>query len=110
MSALHEHLRAAERNRLFDFFVNLRQRDDVRIVVLFHAVKCAELAIDIADVRVIHIAINVVGDDLVAATVVGLGLGELAAAVGERAEFFERQRPKPFRVSLVDALTVPDFL
>ena len=42
---------------------------------------------DVADVGVIDIAVNDVGDDVIAATVEILRLGELAAAVGERAEF-----------------------
>ena len=100
MAALHQHLRAAERDRLLDFFVHLVERDDVGIVVLFHAVKRAELAIDVADVRVIDVAVNDVGDDVVAATVEILRLGELAAAVGERAEFFQRQMIKPQRLAL----------
>ena len=86
------------------------KRDDVGIVVLFHAVKRAELAIDVADVGVIDIAVNDVGDDVVAAPVEILRLGELAAAVGERAEFLQRQMIKPQGLGLVDALAVPDFL
>ena len=39
-----------------------------------------------------------VGDDFVAAAVEILGLGQLAAAVGERAEFLQRQRIKPQRL------------
>ena len=110
MPALHQELRAAERDGLLDFFVHLVERDDVGIVILFHPVKRAELAIDIADVRVIDVAVNDVGDDVVAATVEILRLGELAAAVGERAEFLQRQMIKPQRLALVNALAIPDFL
>ena len=92
------------------FLIHLGERNDVGIVVLFHAVKRAELAIDIANIGVIDVAVNVVGDDVVAATVVSLRLGKLAAAVGERAEFFQRQMIKPQRLGLGNAFAVPDFL
>ena len=110
MAALHEHLRAAERDGLLDFFVHLVERDDVGISILLRAVKRAELAIHVADIGVIDIAIHVVGDDLVAATVEILRLRKLAAAVGERAEFFQRQSIKPQRFGRVDAGAAPDFL
>ena len=86
------------------------KRDDVGVVVLFHAIERAELAIDVADVRVIDVAVNDVGDDVVAAAVEILGLGKLAAAVGERAKFLQRQMIKPQGFGLVDALAVPDLL
>ena len=110
MPALQQNLRAAQRERLLDLPVHLVERDDVGVGVLLGAVERAELAIDVADVRVVDVAVNDVGDDLVAAAVVGAGLGELAAAVGQRAEFFERQVIKPQRLGPVDALAVPDFL
>ena len=110
MSALHQNLRAAQRDGLLDFLVHLVERDDVGVVVLFRAVKRAELAIDVADVGVIDVAVNDVSDDVVAATVEILRLGELAAAVGERAEFLQRQMIKPQRLGRVDALAVPDLL
>ena len=110
MPALHQNLRAAERDGFLNFLVHFGERDDVGIVILLHAIKRAELAIDIADVGVIDIAINDVGDDVVAATVVSVGLRKLPPAVGERAEFFQRQMIKPQRFGLVNALAIPDFL
>src|SRR5208282_1770355 len=110
MPALHQNLRAAQRDRLLDFFVHLLESDDISIVVLFHTVERAELAIDIADVGVIDVAVNDVGDDFVAATVEIIRLGQLTAAVGQRAEFLERQMIKPQRFALADALAIPDFL
>ena len=110
MPALHQNLRAAQRDGLLDFFVQLVEADNVGVVVLFHPVKRAELAIDVADVGVIDVAVNDVGDDVIAATGEILRLGELAAAVGQRAEFLQRQMIKPQRLALVDALALPHFL
>ena len=98
------------RDRFLDLPVHLLERNHVRIVILFHAIERAEFAIDIADVGVIDIAIDDVGDDFVAAPVEILRLRQLAAAVGERAKLFERQLVKPQRLGGVDALSVPDFL
>ena len=78
MPALHQHLRAAQRDRLLDFSVHLVERDDIGIVVFFRAIKSAKFAIDIANIGVIDIAVNNVGDDLVAAAVEILSLRKLA--------------------------------
>ena len=102
-------LRAAERDGFLDFFVHLLKRDNVSVLVLLHAIKRAELAIDVADIGVIDVAVHDVGDDVVAATVEILGLGELAAAVGKRAEFLQRQMIKPQGFGLVDALASQTF-
>ena len=64
--ALHENLRAAKRNGLIDFFVDLVVSDDVGVVLFFRAPKCTELAVDIADVGVVNVAIDDVGNDVVA--------------------------------------------
>ena len=95
MPALHQNLCPAERDGLLDLAVHLIVRDDVGVGVLFRPIKRAELAIDVADVGVIDIAVNDVGDDFVAAAVEILRLGELSAAVGERAKLLERQMIEP---------------
>ena len=110
MAALHQNLRAAERDGFLDFFVHLVKGDDVGVVVLFHAIEGAKLAIDVANVGVIDIAINDVGNKVVAAPVEILRLGELAATVGERAEFLQRQLIQPQSLGGIDAPAVPDFL
>ena len=58
MAALHEHLRAAERDGFLDFLVHFGERNDVGIVVFFHAIKSAEFAIDVADVGVVDVAVR----------------------------------------------------
>jgi hypothetical protein len=110
MPALHQNLRASQRNGFLDFAVHFTQRDDVGVSVLFRPVKRAEFAIDIADVGVIDIAINEVGDNPVAAAVEILRLGQLPPAVGQRAEFFQGQMIQPQRLGRVDAPAVPDLL
>ena len=69
-------------------------RDDIGVVFFLRPVERAELAIDIADVRVVDVAVDDVGDDFVAATFVGAGLGQLPTAIGQRAEFLQRQMSK----------------
>jgi hypothetical protein len=110
MAALHENLRAAKRDGLLDLAVEFLPRDHVAVGVLLRAVERAELAIDVADVGVIDIAIDDVGDDLVAAPAVGRGTQQLPATVGQSAEFFQRERVKPAGFLAVDAVAVPDFL
>jgi len=110
MAALHENLGAPEREGFRDLIVHLGERDHIGVGVLFDAVEGAEFAVNVADVRVIDIAIDIEGDDVVAAPGVGGGFGELAAAVGERAEFLQRQIIEPAGLGLVNALTSPNLL
>ena len=86
------------------------KRDDVGIVVFFGAIKRAELAIDIADIGVIDVAIDDVGDDLVAAAIVQIFSQAVTPPVGQRAQFLQRQMIKPQRLGSVDTPAVPDFL
>ena len=110
MPALHENLVATERDGLLDFFVQLVERDDVGIVVLLRAIERAELAIDVADVRVVDVAINNVGDDAIALAAVRRAAMQLPPPVCQRAQFFQRQRREPPGVIGIDAPAVPDFL
>ena len=71
---------------LVDLLADLLGGEDVVVVVLLGAVERAELAVHVADVRVVDVAVDDVGDDLVAAAVVGRGLGLAAAGIGELGE------------------------
>ena len=86
MAALHENLDAADRRQFVELLVDLVERQDVMIVVALGAVERAELAVHVADVRVVDVAVDDVGDDLVALAIVGGGLGLVAAGIGERGE------------------------
>ncbi len=57
-------------------------------------VKRAELAIHIANVGVIDVAVRNVGHDLAPASAVTFFLGEISPHIGQRAQFFQRQRIK----------------
>ena len=67
-SALHQHTGAAERDRLVDLFANLIHRPHVGVRRAGPAIECAECTDDVADVRVIDVAIDDVGDDIVGVT------------------------------------------
>ena len=110
MAALHQDLRAAPREGFLNLPVHFLQRDDVGAGVALRAVKGAEFAIDIADVGVVDIAVHDVGDDPVAAAVVGRRAGQLAAAMGQHAQFLKRQPVKPPRPGLINSPAAPDFL
>ena len=64
MPALHQDLHAAGRRQFIEFLIDLLEREHVMIVILFGAIKRAELAVDVADVGVVDVAIDDVGDDL----------------------------------------------
>ena len=110
MTALHENLRAAERDGLLDLAVQLAERDHVAVGVLLGAVERAELAVDVADVRVVDIAIDDVSDHVITLPAVSRAPDQLPAAVCERAKFLQRQCIKPAGIRAVNAVAVPDLL
>ena len=110
VAALQQNLRPAQCQRLLDLPVQFIERDDVGVAVLLRAIEGAELAIHVADVGVVDVPINDVGDDFVAAPIVSAGPGELAPPVGQRTEFFQRQMIEPQGLCLVDAPAIPNLL
>ena len=80
---------------LLNLLINLLVRNHVGIFRLLAAPKRAELAVHIADIRIVDIAINAEGDDLITAPTEGVSLGQFAPAMRECAEGFQRQRIKP---------------
>src|ERR1700693_1074241 len=67
MPALHQDLNTVRGGQFLKFFIDLLEREHVMIFIAFCAIKCAELAVNIADVRVIDVPIDNVGDDLATA-------------------------------------------
>jgi len=108
--ALHQDLCATERDCLIDFFIDLIEGDHIGIVVFFGAIKRAEFAINIANVGVVNVPVNDVGDNFVAPAVVGLFLGELTPSISQRAQIFERQMIKLQCLGFIHPPTVPDLL
>ena len=92
MPTLHQNLRSTQLQRFFNFPVHLLKGDHVGIRILFGAVKGAKFAINVADVRVVDVAVDDVGDDLLATPFVRLALRQVAAEIGQLAELVERQR------------------
>src|SRR5205823_2109936 len=62
-SALHQHARSAERDCLVNLLANLFKGLDVRVRLSGPSVEGAEGADDVADVRVVDVAVNDVRDD-----------------------------------------------
>src|SRR5215831_3237803 len=110
VSALHQDLGATKRNGLFNFFVHFVEGDDVSIIILFRAVKSAELAVNIADVRVVDVSIDDVSDDIVPAAFPDVRSGELAPTIGESSELLEGQLRKLQGLARSDSFAVPDLL
>jgi len=68
--------------------------DHVGIGVLLGAVEGAKLAVDVADVGVVDVAVDDVGDDLVPASVEGLRARKFPAMVGQCTKLLKRQAVK----------------
>ena len=83
MAALHQDLHAARCGQLIQLLVELFAREHVMIVVLFGAIKRAELAVNVADVGVIDVAIDDVSDDFAASVPIMLFFRQVSPG-GER--------------------------
>src|SRR5206468_9236901 len=68
--ALHKNLNSARRRKLVEFLVNLLERKHIMILVAFRPIKRAEFAVNVADIRVVDIAIDDVSHDLASAPAV----------------------------------------
>ena len=110
MAPLHQNLHAAHRAQFVQFLVQLLATEDVVVLIFFGAIKCAELAVNIADVRVIDVAIDDVGHDLFAAAVVGRALRLSSPCVSQGPEFFQRPAIKLQRFVAGDAFAGEDLL
>src|SRR5215813_1120267 len=64
-SALHQNAGAAERDGLVDLLADLFERADVRVRRSGPAIERAERTDYVADIRVIDVAIDDVGDDVI---------------------------------------------
>ena len=110
MPALHENLRAAQREGLLNLLINLLVRNHVGIVRLFAAPKRAKLAVYVTNIRIVDITINAEGDDLIAAPIEGVSLGQFAPAMRQSTKCFQRERIKPQGLIGRNPRTVPRFL
>jgi len=91
VASLKKHLHTSLRREFIELLVNLLDTENIMILVPFGSIKRAEFAIDVADVCVVDVAINNVGDNFRTATIVGAVLGSGTAEVSERAEFLQGQ-------------------
>jgi hypothetical protein len=66
MSSLHQDLNPPGGSKFIQLLIELFKGNDIMVVLLFGAIKRAKLAINVADVGVIDVAIDDVGDDFVA--------------------------------------------
>ena len=78
-SALHQDAGAAERNRFINLVADFVERADVSVRRARPAVESTEGTNYVADIRVVDIAVDDVGDDVV-------GVSSLANFVGGRAD------------------------
>src|SRR5207244_13554090 len=90
MSPLHQDLNTADGRQFVEFLIDLLEREDVMIFILLRAIKCAELAVNIANVRVIDVSIHDVGDDLASTSVRTFRLCQIPPRIGQRSHLFER--------------------
>jgi hypothetical protein len=90
MPALHQYLHSTCSSEFVQLLIKLLEAQHVMIFVAFGPVKRAELAVHVADIRVIDVAIHDVGHDLAAAAAVTFRLRQIAPRIGKRSQLFQR--------------------
>jgi hypothetical protein len=90
MPPLHQDLNTANGRKFVEFLINLFERKHVVVLILLCSIERAEFAVNIANVRVIDVAIDNVGDDLASTSGVTFRLCQIAPRIGQRSHLFER--------------------
>src|SRR5688500_13171285 len=90
MTALHQNLHPAHGGKFVEFLIELFPAQNVVIFVLLRPVERAELAVNVANVRVVDVAIDDVSHDLTSAIAVAGTLRQVAPHSGQRTQGLER--------------------
>src|ERR1051325_6380874 len=90
MATLHQNLDTAGSRQLVQLVVELFEAKNIVVVIFFGAIECAKLAINIANIRVIDIAIDDIGNDFGATLFVTVILRQVTSCVREDAKFLQR--------------------
>src|SRR4029077_2811871 len=91
VAALQEHLNSALGRQFVELLIDLLEAQNVVVFVPFGAIKRAKFAIDVADVRVVHVAIDDIRDYLASAATIRVTLYRLTPEIGQRAKLLKRQ-------------------
>ena len=94
---LHQDLNTARGRKFIELLIDLFEREHVMIFITLSAVKRAEFAVHVANVRVIDVSIDNVGHNLAAVPVVAVRFGQIAPRICQRAQFLQRQPVKLHR-------------
>src|SRR4029450_5448832 len=80
--ALHQDLNTAGSRKFVELLIDLFERKAVMILILLRSIKRAELAVNVANVCVVDVSIDNVGDDLASASAVAFRLCQIAPCIG----------------------------
>src|SRR4029078_6244138 len=90
MPSLHQDLNTANGRKFVEITIDLLKRKDEMILILLRSIKRAELAVNVANVCIVDVSIDNVGDDLSSASGITFRLCQIAPRIGKRSPLFER--------------------
>jgi hypothetical protein len=108
VTALHEHLGAAQREGFLDLAVEFVERDDIRVGVLLGPPESTELAVDVADVGVVDVAIDDVRDGLRTAPSPRTATGQPPPPIRQGAQLRQGQGVQGERFRGIDSPPLPN--
>src|SRR5947208_7046875 len=89
MPALHQDLHSAHGSEFVELLVQLLEAQNVVVFIALGSIKCAELTVNIANVRVIDVSIDDIGHDVLSAAAVTLRFCKITARIGKRCQFLQ---------------------
>ena len=109
MPALHQDLHSACGSEFIQLLIELLEAQHVVIFVALGPIKRAEFTVNVADVRVIDVAVDDVRHDLAAAAAVTFRLCQITPGIRKRGQFFQRPPIQFQRVICRNAFARQDF-
>ena len=89
--ALKQHLDSSGSGEFIQLLIHLLMGDDIAVGLFLRAVEGTELAVDIADVRVVDVPVDDIGDDLIPLPVKSIGSCQHPAMIGQGPKLLQRQ-------------------
>src|SRR5438445_5577300 len=89
MPALHQDLNPAHGQKFVELLINLLKAKNVMILVFLGPIKGAEFAVNVADVRVVDIAIDDISHDIAPAAAITFRFCQIASGISKHTKFFQ---------------------
>ena len=110
MTSLHEDLSSPQSNRFLNLTIHFLMGDHIGVCILFVPPEGTKLTVDIADVGIVDVAVDDVGDDVVTTSSMSFRPMQPPASIGKEPQLFQGKIMKPSGFGEIDPSAVPNLL